>query len=296
MLNKKSVDDINVKGKRVLVRCDFNVPQDKETGVITDNRRIRAALPTIQYLLDNNAKVILCSHLGRPKGEFNLKYSLKPVAGELSKLLNKDVKLAKDVVGEDAVNLTSNINEVKPLNPKDIVMPTIEDNKPIINGNSELKNETVKTNNITSSNVVQNLTDDDDSYKASSSKLDNSSQNALNRFQNIASSIDKELTELENKQKTFNQKNANIENNNLNISNEPIKEEPKLVEEKKESNTTVVNNVYSSVYVPNNNQNIKDEEPKNNEEDIDETMSIELPKLKEEPILKDENPDKFNFI
>lgn len=193
-------------------------------------------------------------------------------------------------------NLTSNINEVKPLNPKDIAMPTIEDNKPIINANSELKKETVKTNNITSSNVVQNLTDDDDSYKASSSKLDNSSQNALNRFQNIASSIDKELTELENKQKTFNQKNANIENNNLNISNEPIKEEPKLVEEKKESNTTVVNNVYSSVYVPNINQNIKDEEPKNNEEDNDETMSIELPKLKEEPILKDENPDKFNFI
>ena len=205
-------------------------------------------------------------------------------------------------VQSNTVNVTENKTpETKPNiivnnNPKDIVMPTIEDNKPIINANSELKNETVKTNNITSSNVVQNLTDDDDSYKASSSKLDNSSQNALNRFQNIASSIDKELTELENKQKTFNQKNANIENNNLNISNEPIKEEPKLVEEKKESNTTVVNNVYSSVYVPNNNQNIKDKEPKNSEEDIDETMSIELPKLKEEPILKDENPDKFNFI
>ena len=205
-------------------------------------------------------------------------------------------------VQSNTVNVTENKTpETKPNiivnnNPKDIVMPTIEDNKPIINANSELKKETVKTNNITSSNVVQNLTDDDDSYKASSSKLDNSSQNALNRFQNIASSIDKELTELENKQKTFNQKNTNIENNNLNISIEPIKEEPKLVEEKKESNTTVVNNVYSSVYVPNNNQNIKDEEPKNNEEDIDETMSIELPKLKVEPVLKDENPDKFNFI
>lgn len=205
-------------------------------------------------------------------------------------------------VQSNTVNVTENKTpETKPNiivnnNPKDIVMPTIEDNKPIINANSELKNETVKTNNITSSNVVQNLTDDDDSYKASSSKLDNSSQNALNRFQNIASSIDKELTELENKQKTYNQKNNNIENNNLNISNEPIKEEPKLVEEKKESNTTVVNNIYSSVYVPNNNQNIKEKEPKNNEEDIDETMSIELPKLKEEPVLKDENPDKFNFI
>ena len=111
MLNKKTVDDINAKGKHVLVRCDFNVPIDSETGKITDNRRIRAALPTIQYLLDHNAKVILCSHLGRPKGEFNLKYSLKPVAEELSKLLNKDVKLAKDVIGESAKELTSNMKE-----------------------------------------------------------------------------------------------------------------------------------------------------------------------------------------
>lgn len=110
-MNKKTVKDINVNGKKVLVRCDFNVPIDSETGKITDNRRIRAALPTIQYLLDHNAKVILCSHLGRPKGEFNLKYSLKPVAEELSKLLNKDVKLAKDVIGESAKELTSNMKE-----------------------------------------------------------------------------------------------------------------------------------------------------------------------------------------
>ena len=110
-MNKKTVKDIDVNGKKVLVRCDFNVPIDSETGKITDNRRIRAALPTIQYLLDHNAKVILCSHLGRPKGEFNLKYSLKPVAEELSKLLNKDVKLAKDVIGESAKELTSNMNE-----------------------------------------------------------------------------------------------------------------------------------------------------------------------------------------
>ncbi len=110
-MNKKTVKDIDVNGKKVLVRCDFNVPIDSETGKITDNRRIRAALPTIQYLLDNNAKVILCSHLGRPKGEFNLKYSLKPVAEELSKLLNKDVKLAKDVIGESAKELTSNMKE-----------------------------------------------------------------------------------------------------------------------------------------------------------------------------------------
>jgi len=111
IMNKKTVKDIDVNGKKVLVRCDFNVPIDSETGKITDNRRIRAALPTIQYLLDHNAKVILCSHLGRPKGEFNLKYSLKPVAEELSKLLNKDVKLAKDVIGESAKELTSNMKE-----------------------------------------------------------------------------------------------------------------------------------------------------------------------------------------
>ena len=110
-MNKKTVKDIDIAGKKVLVRCDFNVPLDKETGVITDNRRIRAALPTIQYLLDNNAKVILCSHLGRPKGEFNPKYSLKPVAEELTKLLNIEVKLAKDVIGEDAKELVDNIKE-----------------------------------------------------------------------------------------------------------------------------------------------------------------------------------------
>jgi len=110
-MNKKTVKDIDVENRKVLVRCDFNVPLDKETGVITDNRRIRAALPTIQYLLDNNAKVILCSHLGRPKGEFNPKYSLKPVAEELAKLLQKQVKLAKDVIGEHAKELVANIKE-----------------------------------------------------------------------------------------------------------------------------------------------------------------------------------------
>ena len=110
-MNKKTIKDIEVKNKKVLVRCDFNVPQNKETGEITDNRRIKAALPTIQYLLENNAKVILCSHLGRPKGEVNTKYSLKPVAEELSKLLNKEVKLATDVIGESAKELTSNIKE-----------------------------------------------------------------------------------------------------------------------------------------------------------------------------------------
>ena len=100
-MNKKTVRDIDVKGKRVLVRCDFNVPYD-ENRVITDNRRIVAALPTIKYLIENNAKIILCSHLGRPKGEVKPEFSLDIVAKELSRLLGKEVVLAKDVVGEDA--------------------------------------------------------------------------------------------------------------------------------------------------------------------------------------------------
>ena len=99
-LNKKSIDDINVKGKRVLVRCDFNVPL--KDGKITDENRINGALPTIQKLIKDGGKVILCSHLGRPKGEFNMKYSLAPVAAKLSELLGKNVTLAKDVIGEDA--------------------------------------------------------------------------------------------------------------------------------------------------------------------------------------------------
>ena len=109
-MNKKTVRDIDVNGKKVLVRCDFNVPQ-LEDGTITDNRRIVAALETINYLLDNNAKVILCSHLGRPKGEFKKEFSLKPIADELSKLLGKEVKLAEDVIGESAHELTSNMKE-----------------------------------------------------------------------------------------------------------------------------------------------------------------------------------------
>lgn len=100
-MNKKTVKDIDLKGKKVLVRCDFNVPMDEEKN-ITDNTRIVAALPTIKYLLENNCAVILCSHLGRPKGEFKTEFSLKPVAKELSKLLDKEVIMAQDVVGEDA--------------------------------------------------------------------------------------------------------------------------------------------------------------------------------------------------
>ena len=109
-MNKKTVRDIDVKGKRVLVRCDFNVPQD-ENGNITDNRRIVGALDTIRYLLDNKAKVILCSHLGRPKGEVKPEFSLAPVAKELSRLLGKEVKLANDIIGESAKGLVSNLKE-----------------------------------------------------------------------------------------------------------------------------------------------------------------------------------------
>ena len=100
--NKKSVKDIDISGKKVLVRCDFNVPQSKETGEITDDNRIRESLPTIKYLIEGGAKVILCSHLGRPKGEFNPKFSLAPVAKRLSELLGCEVAMAADVIGEDA--------------------------------------------------------------------------------------------------------------------------------------------------------------------------------------------------
>ena len=102
MLNKKSLKDLDFKDKKVLVRCDFNVPMDGE-GNITDDIRIKSSLPTINYLLENGAKVILMSHLGRPKGEANKKYSLKPVADRLSELLNKEVIFAQDdnVVSEN---------------------------------------------------------------------------------------------------------------------------------------------------------------------------------------------------
>ena len=108
-MNKKTVRDIDLKGKKVLVRCDFNVPYN-ENREITDNRRIVAALPTIKYLLENNAKVILCSHLGRPKGEVKPEFSLDIVAAELSRLLGQEIKLAKDVVGESAKKLTEEIS------------------------------------------------------------------------------------------------------------------------------------------------------------------------------------------
>ncbi len=111
LLNKKTVDDINAKGKKVLVRCDFNVPLKE--GVITDENRINAALPTIQKLINDGAKVILCSHLGKPKNGPEAKFSLAPVAKRLSEKLGKDVVFAADdtVVGENAKAAVAAMND-----------------------------------------------------------------------------------------------------------------------------------------------------------------------------------------
>ena len=100
--NKKTIYDVDVKGKKVLLRCDFNVPQNKETGEITSDKRIVAAIPTIKYLLENGAAVISCSHLGKPKGEWKTKLTLAPVAKRLSELLGQEVIFASDIIGEDA--------------------------------------------------------------------------------------------------------------------------------------------------------------------------------------------------
>lgn len=118
-MNKRVITDLDVKSKRVIVRVDFNVPMSKtETGVITDNARIVAAIPTIKYLIDNNARVILLSHLGRPKGEAKKEFSLEPIAKELSSLIGKEVKfLQSDVVVDENVK-----NEVLKLNDSEVVL------------------------------------------------------------------------------------------------------------------------------------------------------------------------------
>ena len=110
-LNKKTIEDIDVKGKRVLARCDFNVPL--KDGVITNDKRIVAALPTIKYLMEHSAKVILCSHLGRPKGEYKPEFSLAPVAKKLSEYLGTEVKLAEDpeVVGPNAKAMAAELKD-----------------------------------------------------------------------------------------------------------------------------------------------------------------------------------------
>lgn len=110
-LNKKTIEDIDVKGKKVLARCDFNVPL--KDGEITNDKRIVAALPTIKYLMENGAKVILCSHLGRPKGEYKPEFSLAPVAKKLSEYLGVEVKLAEDenVVGDNAKAMAAELKD-----------------------------------------------------------------------------------------------------------------------------------------------------------------------------------------
>jgi len=108
-MNKKTFKDVEVGGRRVLVRCDFNVPLD-DFGKITDDTRIRASLPTIKYLVNAGAKVILCSHLGRPKGTYNAKFSLAPVAKRLSEYFGKEVKLVEDVIGESATSAVASMN------------------------------------------------------------------------------------------------------------------------------------------------------------------------------------------
>lgn len=100
--NKKTVKDFDPAGKRVLLRCDLNVPIDKKTGEITSDIRIMAAVPTIEYLLENSARLIVCSHLGKPKGEVKPELSLKPVAEKLSEILGKNVIFASDTIGLDA--------------------------------------------------------------------------------------------------------------------------------------------------------------------------------------------------
>ena len=107
---KKTLRGQNVSGKRVLVRVDFNVPMD-EFGNIEDDTRIRASLPTIEYLLDAKAKVILMSHLGRPKGTRDPKLSLQPVAKRLSRYLNREVQIAPDCVGEEVKRMVENLKE-----------------------------------------------------------------------------------------------------------------------------------------------------------------------------------------
>ena len=109
--NKKTIEDIDVKGKKVLVRCDFNVPL--KDGVITDLNRLNGALPTIKYLVNNGAKVILCSHMGKPKGEPKPELSLAPVAKKLSEMLGKEVVFAADdnVVGENAKKAVAAMND-----------------------------------------------------------------------------------------------------------------------------------------------------------------------------------------
>ena len=130
---KLSIDQVDLKGKRVLIRVDFNVPQDKQTGAVTNTARITAALPTIQYALDRNASVVLMSHLGRPDGKANPKYSLKPVADKLQEILGRNVKFLPDCVGPEVEAACAN------LKPGDVVL--LENLRFHIEEEGKVKNE-----------------------------------------------------------------------------------------------------------------------------------------------------------
>jgi 3-phosphoglycerate kinase len=114
---KKTIKDSDLQGKRVIVRCDFNVPLD-EKGNITDDRRIASSLPTINYLIDHGACIILMSHLGRPDGKADMKYSMKPVADRLSELLNKPIKF----ISSDQVVDSKIVEEAKKLSPSEVML------------------------------------------------------------------------------------------------------------------------------------------------------------------------------
>ena len=109
-MNKKSIKDVDIAGKRVLMRVDFNVPLDKQQN-ITDDNRIRAALPTIRYIIGQNAKLILISHLGRPKGAIKPEFSLKPVVLHLSALLGRPIRMLKDCVGPEVEQAVSSMGD-----------------------------------------------------------------------------------------------------------------------------------------------------------------------------------------
>lgn len=110
ILGKLTIEDLQIKGKRVFIRADFNVPLD-DNMVITDDRRIRSTLPTINYAIDEGAKVILASHLGRPKGKVEPRFSLAPVAKRLQRLLNKEVIFATDCIGPQVESLVSKMKD-----------------------------------------------------------------------------------------------------------------------------------------------------------------------------------------
>jgi phosphoglycerate kinase len=130
---KLSIDQVDLRGKRVLIRVDFNVPQDKQTGAVTNTARITAALPTIQYALDRNASVVLMSHLGRPDGKASPKYSLKPVAEKLQEIIGRNVRFLNDCVGPDVESACAN------LKPGDIVL--LENLRFHIEEEGKIKNE-----------------------------------------------------------------------------------------------------------------------------------------------------------